>query len=81
MSVTQSNLLIFIKPTIIREDSALDAASAAKYRYIRAQQQLRAESGVDLIDDDYIPVLPEWNEQIKQLEEIRDSADDKAGEG
>jgi general secretion pathway protein D len=25
------------------------------------------------LDDDVIPVLPEWDEQIKQLEEIRDA--------
>ena len=66
-----SNLLIFIKPTIIRDDDALDGATAAKYRYIRAQQQMRIDAGVEFTDDEEIPVLPEWGEQIRQLEQIK----------
>jgi general secretion pathway protein D len=84
-AVTQSNLMIFIKPTIIRDDEALHGATAEKYKYIRAQQQMRINSGVEFIDDNDIPILPEWAEQIKQLEEIKESsaagAEDTAGDG
>ena len=74
-TLTQTNLLIFIKPTIIREDDALDGATAAKYRYIRAQQQLRIDAGLEFIEEQDIPILPEWEEQIKQLREIQDNDD------
>ncbi|WP_116368640.1 type II secretion system secretin GspD [Parahaliea mediterranea] len=70
--VVKTNLLIFIRPTIIRDDKALAGATAEKYRYIRAQQALRRERGMLYLDDESIPVLPEWEEQIKQLEQIRD---------
>jgi len=73
VSVTKTNLLIFIRPTIIRDDADLDGASADKYRYIRDQQLLRKERGLMFLDDDLIPVVPEWEEQIKQLDEIKET--------
>ena len=71
VSVTNTNLLIFIRLTIIRDDAQLEGATAEKYRYIQAQQALRRERGLMFLDDDSIPVLPEWEEQIQQLEQIR----------
>lgn len=72
VTVTKSNLLIFIRPTIIRDDADLAGATALKYRYIRDQQQLRRERGLMFFGDDQVPVLPDWAEQIKQLEVIRE---------
>jgi general secretion pathway protein D len=72
-SISRSNLLIFIKPTIIRDDEALDAASAQKYRYIRAQQRLRQNADTEFLDEGEVPLLPEWGEQIRQLEEMKDT--------
>ena len=72
VSVVKTNLLIFIRPTIIRDDRQLAGATAEKYRYIRDQQLLRRERGLMFLDDDRVPVLPEWEEEIRQLEQIRD---------
>ena len=69
--MTKTNLLIFIRPTIIRDDEDLEGASAEKYRYIRDQQAIRRERGLMFLDDDNIPVLPEWEEQIQQLEQMQ----------
>jgi general secretion pathway protein D len=75
VAMTHSNLLIFIKPTIIREESELEGATAQKYRYIRTQQQRRIDGGgVEFLEDEDIPLLPAWEEQIKQLEEIKETA-------
>ena len=74
VSLTRSNLLIFIKPTIIRDDEALDGATAEKYRYIRAQQRMRLDAGIEFLEEQDIPVLPEWAEQIKQLDEIKEES-------
>jgi general secretion pathway protein D len=71
VQTTKTNLLIFIRPTIIRDNAALAGASAEKYRYIREQQMLRREQGLQFFGDDRLPVLPEWEEQIQQLEQIR----------
>jgi general secretion pathway protein D len=76
--LTTSNLLIFIKPTIIREDAALQGATAEKYRFIRDQQQLRLDAGVQFLDDQDIPILPEWQDQIKQLDEMKETETEAA---
>jgi general secretion pathway protein D len=76
VSYTQSNLLIFIKPTIIREDEQLSGASAEKYRYIRAQQQMRLDAGIEFMEEQDIPILPEWTEQIKQLKNMQEESAD-----
>lgn len=75
VSVSKTNLIIFIRPTIIRDDEELDGATADKYRYIRDQQLLRREQGLMFLDDGNLPLLPEWNEQIQQLEEIQEATD------
>ncbi len=73
VQTTKTNLLIFIRPTIIRDNEALAGASAEKYRYIREQQLLRREQGLQFFGDDQLPVLPEWQEQLDQLQQIRDN--------
>ncbi len=73
VSVTKRNLLVFIRPTIIRDRAQLAGASAEKYRFIRDQQLLRRERGLMFIDDENLPVLQEWDEQIKQLDELREA--------
>jgi general secretion pathway protein D len=69
--VTKTNLLIFIRPTIIRDNKDLAGATADKYRFIRDQQVLRREKGLLFLDDDQVPLLPEWEEQLKQLDQIK----------
>lgn len=78
VSLTRNNLLIFIKPTIIRDNARLDAATAEKYRYIRGQQMNQRSAGTDFLGDEDYPVLPEWESQIQQLEEIKQDAAEAA---
>lgn len=78
VTVTKSNLLVFIRPTIIRDDEDLIGATAEKYRFIREQQIERRERGLMFLDDGNLPVLPSWEEQIQQLPEM--PADDR-GDG
>ena len=70
VSVTKSNLLVFIRPTIIRDDQDLAGATAEKYRFIRDKQLQRRERGLMFLDDGSLPVLPTWEEQIQQLPEV-----------
>jgi general secretion pathway protein D len=71
VKVTKTNLLIFIRPTIIRDNTDLAGATADKYRYIRSQQLLRQEQGLMFLGNENVPVLPEWEEQIQLLDEIK----------
>ncbi len=70
-SLTKTNLMIFIRPTIIRDNAQLAGATAEKYRYIREQQMQRRGSGIEFLDPEEIPLLPEWKEQIRRLEQIQ----------
>ena len=70
VDVTKQNLLVFIRPTIIRNDEDLAGATAEKYRFIRDQQMERRERGLMFLDDGNLPVLPTWEEQLQQLPEV-----------
>jgi general secretion pathway protein D len=70
VSVTKSNLLVFIRSTIIRDDDDLAGATAEKYRYIRDQQRQRRDQGLMFLDDNLIPVLPTWEDRVRSLPEV-----------
>lgn len=66
----KTNLLVFIRPTIIREDRILTGATAEKYREIRqAQLEHRENSGLLLWEKD-LPLIPEWEEVNKPLYDL-----------
>ena len=70
VNVTKSNLLVFIRSTIIRDDDDLAGATAEKYRYIRDQQRQRRDQGLMFLDDNLIPVLPTWEDRVRSLPEM-----------
>tara|TARA_R110002049_G_scaffold110858_14_gene260014 strand:- start:275 stop:2305 length:2031 start_codon:yes stop_codon:yes gene_type:complete len=70
--VTKQNLMVFIRTTIIRDNAALAGASAEKYRYIRDQQALRKGQGLTYLDDANLPVMDEWEETLKELDELKE---------
>ena len=71
VEVTKTNLLIFIRPTIIRDDKALEGATANKYQYIRDQQLQRRAKGSNLLDSERMPVLPEWQSDMRALDAMK----------
>ncbi|MFO1389741.1 type II secretion system secretin GspD [Cellvibrio sp.] len=59
----KTNLLVFIRATVMRDDEALSGATAEKYGAIRgAQLEARRKQG-QLIDPKAIPVLPELHDK------------------
>ena len=62
----KTNLLVFIRPTIIRTDSDMSRETAVKYQWIREHQLRKQREGVDFVDDDTLPLLPTWEEQLRQ---------------
>ncbi len=77
VSVTKSNLLVFIRSTIIRDDDDLAGATAEKYRYIRDQQRQRRDQGLMFLDDNLIPVLPTWEDRVRSLPEVSEEQIDR----
>ncbi|MCY9844334.1 type II secretion system secretin GspD [Vibrio caribbeanicus] len=69
--VEKKNLMVFIKPTIIRDGVTADGITQRKYNFIRAEQLYKADQGLKLMDDGHIPVLPEYGEDIQHPAEIQ----------
>lgn len=59
----KTNLLVFIRPTILRDSSQTMLETNAKYNYIRQIQQGRQGDGVQLMPGEERPILPPMNEQ------------------
>ena len=55
----KTNLMVFIRPTILRDSAQAAFQTDAKYRYIRDLQLQQAERAVQLIGDAQRPILPE----------------------
>ncbi|HBA7791627.1 TPA: type II secretion system secretin GspD, partial [Escherichia coli] len=56
------NLMVFIRPTILRDGMAADGVSQRKYNYMRAEQIYRDEQGLSLMPHTAQPVLPAQNQ-------------------
>ncbi|MDK9737807.1 type II secretion system secretin GspD [Vibrio sp. D404a] len=69
--VEKKNLMVFIKPTIIRDGMTADGITQRKYNFIRAEQLFKAEQGLKLLEDDNIPVLPKFGESHNHPAEIQ----------
>jgi general secretion pathway protein D len=62
---SKRNLMVFIRPTIVRDEASVAALTGAKYKYMRAQQLDRQSRGINLMDDDTnMPVLPEFDDSL-----------------
>ncbi|MEZ9046656.1 type II secretion system secretin GspD [Vibrio cyclitrophicus] len=69
--VEKKNLMVFIKPTIIRDGMTADGITQRKYNFIRAEQLYKSEQGLKLLDDDNIPVLPKFGADMNHPAEIQ----------
>ncbi|WP_312018340.1 type II secretion system secretin GspD [Shewanella surugensis] len=57
----KKNLMVFIKPTIIRDGMTMQGISGRKYNYFRALQLEQDDRGINLMPNSSVPVLPEWS--------------------
>ncbi|RXJ72682.1 type II secretion system protein GspD [Veronia nyctiphanis] len=65
------NLMLFIKPTILRDGLSADGITQRKYNYIRAEQILRAQDDISLMPGEKTPVLPSFGSNRTLPAEIR----------
>ncbi|MBA6263936.1 type II secretion system secretin GspD [Colwellia sp. Bg11-12] len=63
-STRKRNLMVFIRPTIIRDGKMMNEISKDKYNYIRADEIRKQEEGLSLMSDEKMPLLPEWNDKL-----------------
>ena len=58
------NLMVFLRPTIIRDGKAMNALSEQKYHAIRKDELRQRDLGLSLMNDNKIPLLPKWNDEL-----------------
>ncbi|MDC8829349.1 type II secretion system secretin GspD [Alteromonas gilva] len=63
-SKRKRNLMVFLRPKIVRDGVTMNDISKRKYNFIRAQQLDKQSEGVTLMPRTDTPVLPEWNEGL-----------------
>ncbi|MBT0587852.1 type II secretion system secretin GspD [Alteromonas oceanisediminis] len=63
-SKRKRNLMVFLRPTIVRDGATMTNISHGKYNYIRAQQLKRQSEGVPLMPNTKGPIIPEWNDKL-----------------
>ncbi len=75
----KKNLMIFLRPTIIRDDLVMNAISGQKYDLIRAHQLDKKNQGISLMPGFDTPVLPEQPTAHQLLEELRRQSESTKG--
>jgi len=60
----KTNLMVFIRPTIITDTNEINSVSSQKYNYMRALQEDRKMRGISLMPLTDPAVLPEWDESL-----------------
>ena len=68
---TKRNLMVFIRPTILRDDKMLREVSAGKYSLMRAEQLRQEERGITLMPGHDVPVLPQQSQADEFLKSIK----------
>ncbi|CCQ12753.1 General secretion pathway protein D [Pseudoalteromonas luteoviolacea B = ATCC 29581] len=63
-SKRKRNLLVFIRPTIVRDSIRMNSLSHSKYNFIRGEQHKQRDDGIDLMPLTDTPILPEWNDSL-----------------
>lgn len=78
------NLMVFIRPTIVRDGITMNKISHRKYNYIRAEQLKRQAEGIPLMPFTETPELPEWDDELElppTFEEYLQRKNDQNEEG
>lgn len=63
-SKRKRNLMVFLRPKIVRDGITMNEISHRKYNYIRAQQLQRQSEGVPLMPNEEGPLIPEWDDAL-----------------
>ena len=82
---SKRNLMVFIRPTIVRDEASVAEVTGKKYNFMRAQQLDRQTRGIQLIsDDENMPVLPKFDESLAlppSFEEMQKKSSKQDGSG
>jgi len=60
-NVEKRNLMVFLRPVIVRDTAVAESLTHAKYSYMRDQQLKEQGRRASLLPRQDMPVLPDWN--------------------
>lgn len=63
-SKQKRNLMVFIRPTIVRDGNRMRELSSAKYNYMRALQLDERSRGISLMPSEESPLLNDWDSKL-----------------
>ena len=63
-SKQKRNLMVFIRPTIVRDGNRMRELSSAKYNYMRALQLDERSRGISLMPSEESPLLNDWDSEL-----------------
>ncbi|WP_218354249.1 type II secretion system secretin GspD [Alteromonas lipotrueiana] len=64
ISKRKRNLMVFLRPKIVRDGVTMNEISHRKYNYIRAQQIRHQQEGGSFLTDDEQPSMPGWDDSL-----------------
>ena len=60
-NVQKRNLMVFLRPVIVRDTAVAESLTHSKYSYIRDQQLAEQNRRGRMKTDNVVPILPDWN--------------------
>ena len=64
----KTNLMVFIRASVMPDDAMLMGATSDKYRHIRDQMIERRSHTSLVTNKEDLPMLPEWEEQLRRVQ-------------
>ena len=76
----KTNLMVFLRPKILRDAAMTTAMTNSKYNFIRDKQLGNRERGVAFMRDDVSPLLPEFSEYLELPPPFEEAGSTSAGQ-
>ena len=76
---TKINLMVFLQPTILKDEAFNARVTHEKYRYIRDQQLAAREKSLGLMDEEAAPLLPDIKNFLELPAPYKDKENEKPG--
>jgi general secretion pathway protein D len=70
----KTNLMVFLHPSIMKDNKSMMALTSEKYNYLRSKQLEMKQEGLRLLDDELTPVVPEMSEFLRLPPPYEESA-------
>ncbi|MCP8900340.1 type II secretion system secretin GspD [Gilvimarinus xylanilyticus] len=67
-NTTKTNLMVFIRASVVPDDEMLIGATAEKYRHVREKLLDQRNNATLITNKDDVPMLPEWEEQLRRVQ-------------